>query len=170
MFSTSYQVDLIICSTFCRFYKMIKCEEGMSIWLICLKLPASYYYEVRVCLKKNPLTSSDSTAQDVYENYTLILWTWEFSRKRSWKIQEISVILNFLYFSIVLSSCTSKYDHRNNRKFYLTEKTITNIFDHYIVCFTWFNESFIKKWHLILLILFSTNTDIYLYTSFNFSH
>ena len=44
----------------------------MSIWLICLKLPASYYYEVRVCLKKNPLTSSDSTAQDVYENYTLL--------------------------------------------------------------------------------------------------
>ena len=53
MFTTLYhQVDLIICSTFCRFYKMIKCEEGMSIWLICLKLPASYYYEVRVCLKK----------------------------------------------------------------------------------------------------------------------
>ena len=51
---------------------MIKCEEGMSIWLICLKLPASYYYEVESVSKIIPHSSSDSTAQDVYENYTLL--------------------------------------------------------------------------------------------------
>ena len=53
---------------------MIKCEEGMSIWLICLKLPASYYYEVESVSKIIPLSSSDSTAQDVYENCTLLFF------------------------------------------------------------------------------------------------
>ena len=64
----------------------------MSIWLICLKLPASYYYEVESVSKIIPLSSSDSTAQDVYENYTpLFCECRNLTEKKAGKLKEYTL-------------------------------------------------------------------------------